>query len=308
MSAESPQGRPIGPQVLQQVNQQQAVADATQTQQVRSLATLLAPSGLPQMTVLKAVVTATNFTTTPRTFSANIGGDNSTVVDGIRFIDTYVPVVGDTCLLVKIGADVFGLGQLNNGGTPAQNGWVAPTPASGCASDSFDPLLYRIIYDHGDPKIQLRGKLNLTGTPTLLWTMPTGLRPLFNKTPLLLARGYGGGSVAAQLQVNADGTMVLVGNTFTVGTSSGTTGSTNPGGGTTGTTSVQHYHLGYDASGNFLHNTSGVVSSGGTGGQVDGGEPHSHSVPSLNHSHSFSGSVSVTGADWISFNGVEYFL
>ena len=305
MSAESPQGRPVGPQVLQQVNQQQAVADATQTQQVRSLATLLAPSGLPQMTVLKAVVTAINFTVIPRTFSANIGGDNSTVVDSIRFIDSYVPVVGDTCLLVKIGPDVFGIGQLNNGGTPAQNGWQTPSLGSGFTSDSFDPVLWRLVYDNGDPKIQLRGKVNITGTPTALWTMPTGYRPLFNKTPVLVARGYGAGSVAAQIQVNADGTVVLTGSSFGIPAA-------QHGNLTTSYYNVDHYHVGpfgtLGGSGGdstCRYNTGGSDLIGVLGGSSqDGGNSttHRHTTDSATHTHT------VGFPDWVGFNGVEYFL
>jgi hypothetical protein len=167
----------------------------------------------------------------------------------------------------------------------------------------------------GDRVVQLRGGVTLSGTQTALWTMPADVRPVVNLLPLLCARNPDGGSAVAQLQVNANGTMVLAAPT------TGVTGTASSGGGTTGntaasgTTSQHNGHKHFIFSYNLHPHVSGMpggmkdvitdalTDTNGTHTHTfnDGG--HTHSTP--NHTHSM---TSVAHPTWLSFNGIEYIL
>lgn len=228
-----------------------AAAEAAQRDQVRSLAITLSQKDTASCQLVKGVVTAV----ASLTLSAQIGGDTSTTVDGIRYFDSYSPVVGDTVQILKQGSDLVALGQVNDSSTGTANGWVQPTLGSGF-THSADPVQYRLLVDAGEPTIQLRGSMTHTGTNTALWTMPVGFRPASNRV-LLIPRDNTQSNVA-QLLVNADGTMVLGGPTTGVAASSGgptgartnvdpgtaNTSSVTPG--NTGSTDVNHTHFSSD--------------------------------------------------------------
>lgn len=248
----------------------------------------------------KGIVVATSVAVTPPTCSIQLSGDTTTTIAGVRFVDSYWPVVGDVVQIIKQSSTLLIIGQVSVwGATPADQGWVSPTPATNWALDAIDPLRYRVIQDHGTRKVQLRGALTRSsGTPTTLWTMPAEARPVVNLKPVLISRGWGGGAVSAQMQINSSGTMVLDGYTAGVASVNGTTGNSSPdtgvstGDGPGGT----HRHYEYNGS---------AEPAGDGGGFTDWNGAHTHTVNSHNHSITSTG---VSHPDWVGFNGIEYFL
>lgn len=299
---------PSDPQIS--ATQTAGSVQAQQSDEVRRLAMALSTEDQIAALVLKGTVAAVNLTGAPPTISIYLSGDTSTTIASVRFIDSYSPVVGDTVLIVKQGSDLFALGQMNSTtASPAENGWVTPTLGSGFTTHSIDPVRYRVVVRDGDRIVEMRGGVTVSGTPTALWTMPSDVRPVVNLLPLLIARDPGGGSNVAQLQVNANGTMVLAGATTGVigvlSSGSGTSGSTAPGTNSAG----EHRHWEY--------NYPTPIGSGGKSG-YDGANPdftdyngiHSHTVNSHthttpNHTHTMD---PVNHPTLLSFNGVSYVL
>lgn len=280
---------------------------AVQTDAVRSLAATLLQPDATGAVILKGTVTAGSLTTVPPTISIQLGGDTATTIPNVRFLDSYWPVVGDTILVAKQGSSLFALGQIQAFGvTPADQGWVTPTPATNWTA-ATDTLRYRVVTDGGTRKVQLRGGLSRTGgTPTLMWTMPSDARPPINLQPLVIARDSASGSTVAQMSVNADGTMVLTGYSAGVASVGTSTSSDDPNDNTT-TVNTDHKHDAWDNGGAgdpvFGDYWSSTVIWSFTGTQ---GVSHSHGVVGA-HSHSVS-VTNVSHPSWVSFNGVEYFI
>lgn len=186
--------------------------------------------------------------------------------------------------------------------------WVAPTLNANVAAFDFDPPKYRVRTQNGSKMVQLRGRVNLTGTAvTSLWTMPAGVRPLLNLAPLLVARDIAGGSPVATLEPRADGTMVLVGGTTgvkpgtTVADGNVATSTVDPAD-TTDVHNGEHKHTSTD--------TTWVGTDTWTGFMLSNRD-HSHAV---NGSHSHTGGShthglnNVTFPTFISLNGVQYWI
>ena len=262
---------------------------------LRNLAQALAMDPGQPVTMTKGLVQAYSIGGQPPTLDLYLSGDTSTLIQGVRFIDSYSPSIGDVVQVIKQGPMLLVLGQIAGGANHAANGWVEPTLATNWATFAFDPVMYRLILDNGSKKIQLRGRASITGgSPTTIWTMPSTHRPLLNLAPILVARGFSGGSAVAQLDVygGSDGTIRL--NAATVGV----TGVSSSGGSTTGTTDHNHTHRSSDFNGNVQ-----VYSDMWTTQINSGATSHSHSTP--NHTHTM---TAVTYPDFVSFNGVEYFI
>jgi hypothetical protein len=288
--------------------------------QTRTLAMALLNPDQVGAEVLKGVVTAVDLTVSPPVCSMHLSGDETVVISDVRFMDSYTPTIDDTVLVVKQGPDLFALGTIaTNAGTPSDQGWVAPTLSSGITTESLDPVMYRVIVDHGSRKVQLRGSVNIAATQTALWTMPTGFRPLLNKRPIIVARDHLGGSNVAQLIVNADGTMVLEGETTGVASVNGTSGGASDA--TTGTSSIgvtvnstAFSTTGSDGTHRHWHATdwhpdiNDFTDYNGTHQHTVGAHGHgmAHTHEHV-HTHTVT-STAVAHPDWLSFNGIEYFL
>lgn len=65
---------------------------------------------LAYCSMLQGVVTAIN--ATDNTFTANLGGDTSATVAGIKSLMSYQPTVGDTVMCLKQKTDVMGIGKV----------------------------------------------------------------------------------------------------------------------------------------------------------------------------------------------------
>lgn len=301
---------PQGPSSTQDGNAAGA-AQSQQTDQVRSLAATLANPSSPSAVIIKGTVTAVDaivFSDVPHTVTVTMSGD-ATPIAGVRFLNSYSPLVGDTVLMVKQGSDLFILGQMSVA-QPSASGWTQPTLGTGFTHASGDPIQYRVVYDHGSPKVQLRGGATQSGSNTTIFTMPAGFRPLTTKTPILIARDTAGGSNVAQLVVNTTGTMVLTGPTVGVKATSGT--STGIGGGSAITSNPSGSTT--SASGNQAQ--SGTTGSGPTTvveandtDHVHFGNSHTHTLVHTHeggdHQHPLD---AVTHPTSVSLNGVEYFL
>jgi hypothetical protein len=275
----------------------------TTNDQIRSLASALKPADNTAVTITKAVVTAVNLAATPPSLDCQIGGDTSTTVAAVRFIDSYSPVVGDACLIVKQGSDVFALGHVDdtNEGTSA-NGWQTPSLNANYTTNgnSNGPLLYRIVVDNGDRKVQFKGSVALTGSPgSAIFTLPVGYRPAA-KMSLLCSRDPGGGSNVEQVDIQTDGQVVRVGSTIGIKTVTiGTSGAT--------ATSTGEPVSGYGSNGSGVALTD-APDGGDTSSAHKHAMGHHHDIAA--HTHT-SGTVTPTAVSmpaWIGFNGVEYFL
>ena len=245
---------------------------------VRDLASALAtPTGTP-VSVTKGVVTAFNLAANPPNVTVQLGGDTSTTISGVRFIDSYSPTVGDTCLILKQGSDIFALGQINDqdeGGTTS--GWVTPTLGSSFTHDAalMGDLKYRVIVDNGDRKLQFKGSVDvLNSSSATLFTLPAGAIPSANRN-VAIVRNYDGGSNVAVLEINLSGVVSLRGGTTVPASSSVPTGT--------------------DMAPNHNHSNP-------EGGNVGNGGSHYHDVNSHNHPNT------VSYPTWLSLNGVEVFL
>lgn len=272
---------------------------------LRNLAQTLAPDLTVPVTMTKATVQAYSIGGQPPTLSIYLSGDNTTLIQGVRFIDSYSPAIGDVVQVIKQGPMLLVLGQIAGGANHAANGWVTPLLSSGFAEHIFDPPMYRLILDNGSKKIQLRGRLNITGTPSLMWTMPTDLRPALSLGPILIARDPNG-AVAAQLDVQASGAMNLINTSVGVASVGSTVSSVDPADGTT-TTNTDHKHKARDFGGAgdpvYADQWTEVVVWSFQGTQ---GVAHSHGVTG---SHFHNVTVNAPGfPTFVSLNGVEYFI
>lgn len=255
--------------------------------------------------VIKGVVTSVEAST----FTATLNGDTVPVAE-IRYLDSYSPVVGDVVAILKLTSNIFCLGQYNNstGNGSSANGWQTPTLGSGFTTSATDPVMYRKVVDNGDTKIQMRGAVSVSGTPTALWTMPSGYIPGASKE-VLIARDDAGGSNAAKMFLSNGGAVTLTGPRAGLWGLSAGAGfrQTSVDGGSASVDSggVKNNEYGYGTS--SRPKTSGpttIVEAGDTDHIHFFGD-HVHVVTGLSHQHDI---AMVSHPTTLSFNGVEYFL
>ena len=268
---------------------------------LRNLAQALAMDPGQPVTMTKGLVQAYSIGGQPPTLSIYLSGDTSTLIQGVRFIDSYSPAIGDVVQVIKQGPMLLVLGQIAGGANHAANGWVTPLLSSGCSVHPSDPPYYRLILDNGSKKVQLRGQILLTGTPGTLWQMPVDLRPAFDLGHLTAARDPAGGATTMLIwpRGNDSGQSgANVGYLMLQNHTTGVTGVSSSGGSTTGVTDHNHTHRSSDFNGNVQ-----VYSDMWTTQINSGATSHSHSTP--NHTHTM---TSVTAPGWVSLNGIEYFI
>jgi hypothetical protein len=294
--------------------------------------------GFDPTTMRKGIITAVNpfFVGTP-TVDLTMSGDDTVVIPGVRFLDSYSPLVGDSVLVMKQGADIMVLGRVAIG-ISTDVGWVQATLASGFTHDSgsLGALTYRRVWDNGSWKVQFRGGVLRSANETVISALPADFRPPSRAT-VLGARGHGGGSVAIQIQFETNGAVLLSGNTFNIAMGSpdtliqntGNVGSSTPtliqNTGTFGSNTVKGSNEGTNNTSDNADNTFSSVTGDHNHAihHTHFGPLHSHycgaHVHDMNHSHAVNGHIhdmnhshtggaaTVTATDWISFHGVEYF-
>jgi hypothetical protein len=219
--------------------------------------------------------------------SINLSGDTQQI-DGVRFLESYSPVVGDVLAIAKVGPDLLILGAYALGASS----WTQATLGSGFThnGDSQGNVEYRLVWDNGSLKMQWQGCAAVSGSGTGLITtaLDTAFRPSAQRK-FLQARGLGNGAsfLGVHVVFATNGTVSLAGNaptapahTHTLGTSAGE--------------SNGHLHSVY------------VSSDGSSYGAWTA------DYNGLDHSHAMGNSTGTSGTlptpDWVSLHGIEYFL
>lgn len=308
----------------------------------RDLATVLDTPPPTTASFIKGVVTAINLAAAPPVVSIQVSGDTSTTINNVRMLDSYTPVVGDTCIVGKQDTNVFIIGQINDTGTGSANGWVTPTLSTNVTTNgnTNGPVQYRVVVDGGDLKVQCRGSVAVAAGATALFSVTGNAIPSAQRN-MLTARDINGSTIAVQVQFATSGAVTLSGsalgettdasapgttdtggaaatNTGTGGDAAGTSGSSS---GTTGsytvsgpTDTVSHSHGGAVSITSITHNFTDAAhthTSGAHTHTVPAGS-HSHTIPSGTHTHTVAAThthtITIPAATWVSFNGIEYFV
>jgi len=251
---------------------------------IRALATQLAAMATPAnppLNLSQAVVVDLNMDAAPPTASITISG-SATQVDDVRFMSGYIPVVGDTVVVLIQNGSVLILGHTVDIGTAtaATGGWTQPTLLSGFThnGDSQGNLMYRMVTDNGVFKMQWKGAVAVTGAVTqVLSGLPSTFWPS-SQVKKLAPRGMGNGAAIldVQVQFTTGGNVFITGNTYSWSLGA-------------------HTH----AMGTSDYQLSGYLSQAGSD------LIHAHG---LGTSASASTSFALSTPDWVSFNGLEYFL
>lgn len=255
--------------------------------EIRALAQQLNAMSTPDFTasaLLKGTVISSNLTVQPSTASITLMG-SSTQIDGVMIADNVTAVAGDVVNVTMQGNNIQITGRVS-AGAGANGGWTQATLSSGFThnGDSGGNVEYRLIQDNGAAKMQWRGVAAVAGSVTTVLSaaLGTAYRPA-SQRKLLLARGMGNGAAILDVQAvfATSGTVTLAGNTYSLPGSSHTHEifTSLDGYESAALSNLQHSHIGND----------GVDSGGGATGSA-------------------SGSAALSTPDWVSFNGVEYFL
>lgn len=329
-----PQKPPITPEeaAAQDAAAAAQAADAAQTDAIRELATEIAKQAVLDFdpaTIRKGVITAIADTSAPPTISVQISGDTTTTIDGIRYITSYAPVVGDTALIIKQGTDLVALGNI--AAAFSASAWTVVTLGAGFGhnGNGNGNVRYRKVWDNGSPKMQWKGAATRSsGTAVVSVPLASGYRPVERRS-VIVARTAGGSNVV-KLDFDTDGTVNMVGaNTAPLsatpsdsvhnhgghdhGIASSSHGHSVPTSnqqniGSTSGTSNTHHHAGgagQDASHthdlDHTHAIGGTSSSAHNHGGTDATTPNDSTHNHGGHSHTVDDPV------WIGFN-IEYFL
>lgn len=315
MSAPTPApDTPQGQMTPAQQTAQQIAAQAQQRAQVASLADALIPQTQPGAILSKGKVMSWE-SGLPPTVTIQLGGDTSTVIAAVRYLDSYTPTPGDTVLIAKQGSEILVIGKAHEFylGQPAKNGWQSPslTTTWNRTVAGAAPPLFRKVFDHGEQRIQMQGRVwrNGSNTSATLFTLPVGYRPTVQRL-MLAARENLGGLNEVQVVVEPSGAVNIDGHLLPGPSNAGVT---------TSYYNVDHVHTftddgqGFDGTTDPNSNDStsaskytfggGVFNDGVVGGSgTDGGNSpnHRHTTNPHNHVAGFPG--------WISLDGVEFFL
>lgn len=282
--------------------EEQAQQDAETERQLRDLAAQIAAMtklSFDPTTIRKAIVVAVADTATPPTVSLNISGDSQALVTEVRTLNNFTPLVGQTVLIAKQGAEIFILGGIASispktaSGQPAvmDNGWIKATLSNGSHGGGADDVYYRRVLDHGAWKMQWRGIWNNPTVNTMIGTsdaLDPEFRPAKNR-PISVARNYNSGAfftVTMRLDFGDDGQVTLYNSRF------GTASANVALGGSTGGADTAHHHQ-----------APGHTSADGYSDYDTPDHGHGWS-DNASHSHG----ISMDFPSWVSLNGVEYFL
>lgn len=257
--------------------------------EIRALAQQLQSMSTPDFTaaaLLKGVVVSSNLTVQPSTASITLMG-SSTQIDNVMIADNVTAVAGDVVNVTMQGSNIQITGRVA-AGAGDNGGWTDATLSSGFThnGDSGGNVQYRLIQDNGAAKMQWRGVAAVANSNTTVVSgLGTSFRPSVQRK-LIVARGMGNGNafLDVQLQFTTSGTVVLQGNTYTFPAHTHSLGQSDS---QDTASTVSHSHGGAVAVSTITHD--------------DGF-----------HSHAMGNSTGTSGAtalpDWVSFNGVEYFL
>lgn len=268
-----------------------AIAEANFLTELRTLAQEIRRSGqlgFEPGQLIKGVVKSVEYAASPPTITINLGGDTTTDIAGVRIANNYTPLVGQTVVLERQGAQLVALCQiadasgLSNGG--GGGGWITATLVEGSHDGNLNgDVQYRRILDHGSWKMQWQGGWTVAGSSTIISGLAEEYRPKSRRTIIVARNAHGLNDV--KLDFDTDGTVIMFGE--------GTTTAAASGGG--------DVHFG---------NLPGAITYTNSDSNANhNGVAHYHQTDP--HEHGFSGGSHVHSPNaptWVSFNGVEYFL
>lgn len=272
----------------QQQGQQVAHTAAAQSDELRALAIEMQKPEFTfeACTFRKGIITAVA-DGPPPSVSLQISGDTATTISGVRRLEGYTPIVGQTVLILKQGSEIMALGHI---AVSEETGWTLATLQSGFTHDGNNNgnLMYRKVRDHGADKIQWKGAVD-RNTGSTVTNLPVGFRPASARS-LVAARNDSGGSNVVRVDFWEGGDVNLFGLSAAPNM--------------------------FDSMGSSTYDHPAHSHGGATGvtDPADGlANAHSHSISSTDfashsHSHSLTVTASVSEPNWISFNGLEYFL
>jgi hypothetical protein len=193
----------------------QAAADAAAlTSQIRDLATTISQQSIlafDPATVIKGQVTAIDTTDVPPTLSVQVNGDTTTTITGVVYLDSYAPVVGDTCLIVKQDANLFALGQL--AAQFSASGWTLAPLGAGFThgGNGNGSVRYRRVWDNGSWRMDWKGGAASDGSSTAIIAsggIPAGYVPA-SLVSLNAARDAQGAVFSVKIDFSTDGSVNL---------------------------------------------------------------------------------------------------
>lgn len=149
----------------------------------------------PPLTLDQGTVVDVSLDGTPPTCSITLAG-SSTQIDGVRYMNSYTPVITDTVVVLRQNGSPLVIGHTADVGTATASGggWVAAT---------LTGVSYRRVMDAGVWKVQFMGHGNATSTS--LFTLPVLYRPSVQRITNIAFTA----NAASRLIVNTDGTVVV---------------------------------------------------------------------------------------------------
>lgn len=309
-----------------------AAAQAAQTEAIRALASEIAKQTMLDFdpaTLRKGTVASIESTGTPPTVTVTLSG-STTTIPGVRYLDSYAPVVGDTVVFLKQTSDVLIIGQI--AANFAESVWTTVPLINGNTHNGNGEgnFLIRRVWDHGAWRVDLQGGINYVGN-NLVNALDTKYRPTSATRRTLLCARSANGANDVKVDFNADGTVVVVGGTTAPAAATpnenahehtGTTSVASPGDSTHNHGNHEHVIPAVNA-GASEHNHAGAVStvshshpthshSGTTNVETPNDSTHNHGthehgIDTVFHTHG-SHVHTVDDPQWISFNGLHYYL
>lgn len=173
------------------------------------------------VTIRQGKVTA--YSTTTKLASVTIGG-SETILTGIKSLSAYMPVVGESVMLLVNGSDLFILGTVHGGDT----GWL--TSGITAASDwsiteqryrrSGDVVSFTMTVQRTGASITVLGTGDVANTAAA--TMPAAFRPTQAQALAAFATGpvqswFINGSGVVTLAATAPGMTITSGTNLSVG-------------------------------------------------------------------------------------------
>lgn len=168
---------------------------------IRELARVLLPDARVRrdINLVQGIVASIQY---DNTLSVYLGGETTLSVNNIRYLSSYVPVVGDVIQLVKNGADLFVVGKIKSV-LPTSGSWQVPALLNGFTNfgSGYEPARYWITPDGW---VHLGGVLARAGGASILpiFTLPVGYRPATKQR--LIAFGATGPMYGINIDTNGD--------------------------------------------------------------------------------------------------------
>src|SRR5205823_12765575 len=114
------------------------------------------------------IVSAIAVTATPPTVTVQLSGD-TTDIPGLRYLDSYSPVVGNTVAILKQGTDLLVIGRVAEEDAAGVSGWQTASLGSGFShnANGGGNFEYRRVWDNGAWKVQFKGMVGRSSGTTI---------------------------------------------------------------------------------------------------------------------------------------------